>query len=522
MILNQLLLAAILLFAAPLVVIFGPLSHPALITAGMTVVFATTVLALLVPWERIPPLVSAAVPLLDIVAIGLLRESSPTSGFGLIWGFPVMWLAWTFGPLGAVVSTALVSVSYWLLNMFGTSTVTTLASILFPTTIAALATIAVMMARRAEAQRDLLEQQSRALQRTAERARRQEALVTDVLDAVDFGVIGFDTEGSITITNQTHARLQQIRDRRIDSAFADDGVTPMPRESLPMSRARRGETFAAELIWYGEPGEDRRAFNSTARRVLDSRGQEIGTILVSRDATEEQLALRSREDLMASVSHELRTPLTSILGYLDLAGDDENLSPATRRGLEIAERNAERLLDLIADILAASASQQDGGLTIQPKRSDLADVVRAAIESAQPRAAERRITIDGTGIEPVVASADTHRIRQVVDNLLSNAIKYGYDDGHIDVGCTGDGTNAWIVVRDNGPGILQSEQPKLFDRFFRSETVRHTSTHGSGLGLAISRDIVTSHGGDIAVRSSPGEGATFIVRLPITGPMGDP
>ncbi len=126
----------------------------------------------------------------------------------------------------------------------------------------------------------------------------------------------------------------------------------------------------------------------------------------------------------------------------------------------------------------------------------------------------RGITIDGAEIVPVTADFDARRIRQVIDNLISNAIKYGREDGWIVVRVAGDTRNAWVIVQDNGVGISAAEVPSLFDRFFRADAVRHTSTHGSGLGLAISRDIARSHSGDITAESVLGEGSTFVVRLP--------
>ena len=128
------------------------------------------------------------------------------------------------------------------------------------------------------------------------------------------------------------------------------------------------------------------------------------------------------------------------------------------------------------------------------------------------------MTIDSTAVEPCPTHADPHRLRQVVDNLIGNAVKYGREGGRLEVGCTTDDQHVWIVVRDDGPGITSHDQTRLFERFFRSMSVRNTSTHGSGLGLAISRDIVRAHGGDITVTSTVGAGATFVVRLPITSP----
>jgi signal transduction histidine kinase len=238
-------------------------------------------------------------------------------------------------------------------------------------------------------------------------------------------------------------------------------------------------------------------------------------VVVSRDVTVEEQARRAREDLIASVSHELRTPLTSIIGYLELALDDDTIADGTRDRLAVAERNASRLLELVADILAVSSTSREGiGVDLELRPADVSAIVRAAIESMAPRAADHGIRIETTGIDEVRALVDARRLRQVVDNLLSNAVKYIPRGGAVAVTVTTDVHSVLIAVADDGPGISPSEQARLFERFFRGDAVRKSSTHGSGLGLAISRDLVRAHGGEITVRTAPGEGATFTVRLP--------
>lgn len=519
-ILNQLLLAAVVLLSTVLVVLLGQYTQISSLSVALALIAAATAAALLVPWRILPRPLTAIVPAVDIVAIALLREASPASGQGLLLAFPVMWIAWSFGRVATVVAVLSTILLYWASILLGGDGVVTASALLLPVSLVALATITHIMSRRISAQRSLLDKQSRFLERAVERAHRHEDTMSEVLDAVDFGVIRIAADGSLVVSNEAQSRLHRDRER---VAYAADGVTPLDPEQLPLARARRGESFEGELVWYGEPGAGRRALSVTARRLSSTQGGEAGTIVVSRDVTAEELALRAREDLVASVSHELRTPLTSIVGYLDLVLDDESLPQPAARSLKIAQRNAERLLELIGDILAASAAPRgDAGLQLVPVRTDLAELVAAAVESAAPRAAERDIAIDGSGVEAAVAVADPLRIRQVVDNLLSNAIKYNRDGGRVEVGCTSSGASAWIVVRDDGPGIGEQELPRLFDRFFRADAVRKTSVHGSGLGLAISRDIVRAHGGDITVRSALGEGATFLVRLPAGGPEPEP
>lgn len=520
--LNQLLLGALVLVVAAMAILGGFPGDRGLFFAGVLLVFAACGLALLVPWNSIHPLVSAVIPVSDIVAIALMRESSIDAGFGLLWIFPAMWLAGSFSVAGLWFAILSICGTFWVQSL-GPDRGVTLSSLLVPFAVVALSSTAYLTSRRARVQRRLLDSQTALLGEALARARQQEETLTEVLDTVDFGIIRVDEKGKVSVTNEAHGRLQRARDTddpdgdsTVVPAFGVDGVTPLAPPQQPFARALRGEAFDDEVVWYGEPGEPRRALTVTARRVSDDDGSAAGSVIVSRDITAELSAIRAREDLVASVSHELRTPLTSIVGYLELVLDDDDLSPSARRGLEVAERNANRLLAIVADILAASSAERSTiDLSIHPQATDVSAIAAAAIELHAPRAAERDITIDASGIEPAVAYVDPSRLRQVLDNLLSNAVKYNEDGGSIAVGSTTDGAHTWIVVRDTGTGISAAELPRLFDRFFRSESVRKTSTHGSGLGLSISRDIVRSHGGEITVQSEPGVGTTFVVRLPV-------
>jgi signal transduction histidine kinase len=257
----------------------------------------------------------------------------------------------------------------------------------------------------------------------------------------------------------------------------------------------------------------------TARRMRDAHGADAGAVLIARDVTRELTALRARDRLVASVSHELRTPLTSVLGYIDLAIDNLDRPELALKDLEIASRNGERLLEIVADILAASSSSRLSiDMTISPEDVDVADIVRACAEAWRPRAAERAVTILTRDVEQAHAFADPLRLRQVVDNLMSNAVKYNRDGGEASIGCTSDGDSTWIVVRDTGAGITPADQERLFERYFRARN----DVEGTGLGLSISRDIARAHGGDITVQSARGVGSTFIVQLPATAAAATP
>ncbi|MFN3950031.1 ATP-binding protein [Microbacterium sp.] len=514
---NQMLLAAATLLGVIVSMLVDQVTDPPLFFAGAALLFACAIFAVLLPWERLPRWWAALLPIIDVLAVACMRESAPLAGLGLLWTFPALWIGTVFGLRGVIAMSAAVTVVMIHQSISVELHRFTASTLVLPFVVAALSSIAHFTARRAKAQRELLEKQSAELRRAVDRARRQEDLVTEVLDAVDFGVTRITAAGEFAVTNTAHARLLNTTDalgREIE-VFAADGATSIAAEATPLARARAGEVFEGELVWYGAPGEDRRALSVTARRLPAAENGEENGVVVSRDVTVEEQARRAREDLVASVSHELRTPLTSIIGYLELALDDPSIAPGTRERLSVAERNASRLLELVADILAMSATSREGvGVELELRSTDISAVVRAAIESIAPRAADHGVQIDSSEVVQVRAVVDARRVRQIVDNLLSNAIKYIPRGGSVAVAVQQDVHSVSIVVSDDGPGISTTEQGRLFERFFRGDAVRKSSAHGSGLGLAISRDLARAHGGEVSVRTAPGEGATFTVRLP--------
>jgi signal transduction histidine kinase len=236
-----------------------------------------------------------------------------------------------------------------------------------------------------------------------------------------------------------------------------------------------------------------------------------------RHAREEaQAANRAKDEFLATLSHELRTPLNAILGWSRLLMSG-NLNPETsKRAIEIIDRNTRLQAQLIEDLLDISRIIT-GKLRLELRAVPVASIVESAVESVRPAADARRLSLD-VNLEAAdeLVLCDPARMQQVIWNLLSNAIKFTPEEGRIFIGARRDRQTLTIDVTDTGMGIDPAFLPFVFDRF-RQQDAASTRIHGGlGLGLSIVRHLVELHGGTVEARSAgPGQGATFLVRVPV-------
>jgi signal transduction histidine kinase len=226
---------------------------------------------------------------------------------------------------------------------------------------------------------------------------------------------------------------------------------------------------------------------------------------------------RMKDDFVASVSHELRTPLTSIRGYLELLreGDAGELTDEQQQFVAIVERNSDRLLRLVGDLLFV-AQVEAGKITLEPESTHVEELVRQAVDAARPAAREKdiEIVLDLDGIGEL--HADRARLAQVLDNLISNALKFTAPGGHVSVRTSRYADMGVIEVSDDGMGMSDEDQGRLFQRFFRTVSATDQAIQGTGLGLAIVKAIVEAHDGVISVKSVEAKGTVFRVELPLT------
>ncbi|MET4639352.1 HAMP domain-containing sensor histidine kinase [Mycetocola sp. 2940] len=516
----QLLLAVgVLILICILLVIDIDLSSEPLLLVGVAVIFLATMAASAVPWRKFPRRATMILPVLDIIGIGLIEAGEPSLGAALFLVFPVIWLATYYGLFGAILGptfSSLVVGLNWLINT--TNAVDTPTLLVLGIVFAFVSTASYLGTQKNLAQRRLLRQQAMLLEEAFDRTRRQERTLDEVINAVTFGVVAYDRSARPTMVNRAHR--ERLRQFGFDESeivpevvYREDRVTPFLEDERPHKRLARGESFDDVVMWYGDPGGYRMALAVTGRPLSNAAGQQDGSVWVSRDITAELEAIGARDDLVVSVSHELRTPLTSILGYLELVLDGDDLGEESRTHIEVALKNADRLLSLVSDLLVASHDDQVGFL-LNFAPTDLAVIAKQSIQALKPVAEERKISLLLTTIGDPVVYADEFRVRQVIDNLLSNAVKYNNTGGRVSIAVIGDFHEVEIFVSDTGRGMTEEEQKNLFERFYRAESVRNTTIHGTGLGLSISREIARAHGGDVRMSASSPSGTTMVVTIP--------
>ncbi|MDI3329711.1 MAG: PAS domain-containing sensor histidine kinase [Micrococcus sp.] len=501
----------------------GPADTPAFF-AGVAGVLLLTVAATVVPWNRLPLLAYWSIPLLDFITIAAIWDSARhvLDGMTMLSAFPVFWLAWSgvypvWGISLGFIGSAMVTWWPYFLDREVLPPEDLLRPVLVPVFMLAMAIAASVLARSMDRQRDELQGVVRSI-------RQQNRRLETVLDTTDVGIVVTDRDGNGLIMNSAQRRqhligqpegMQDAPERDL-LVFEADGRTPVPEVDRPVYRAVHGESFAGRLYALGVDGSQQ-FLTVSAQAMTDDDGEFDGTVVVFQNVTDLIDAIRSREKFVADVSHEFRTPLTSIIGFLDLAIEDEQDEEISRY-LRTCQRNAERLLTLVNTLLDSASSNS----AVAPEPTDLARLVRHSVESAQIRANHAEITLVSELPENLPLQADKVKISQVADNLISNAIKYTQAGGTVTVTVRQAGECAELEVADNGFGLTPEEQEKLFTNFYRTEHVRRAAIPGTGLGLAITRAYVRAHGGEISVSSEKDVGSTFTVSIPVDGPPPEP
>jgi PAS domain S-box-containing protein len=375
-------------------------------------------------------------------------------------------------------------------------------------------------------------------QRAAERAVRLERCrLLNLVQTLRDGVLLLDEEHRVTVVNDALQRQLGLTGRMagpgrdwgrmltsLQESFADRaGAAARLNEIVSAGRAVVGEEIALH---------DGRVLELDFI-PLDSDGRRRGTLVHTRDVTSRVAVRRGLEErnralaegaalntqFVASVAHELRGPLSSVVAFGHLLGDEASgtLSEDQRTYLDVIDRNANRLLRLIEDLLLLSRLESRT-LQLKPGPVHIPELIAAAVTERTPAALAAGLQLAADTVEGPVVVCDETRIHQVLDNLLGNALKFTPSAGQVTVRARPAADGWRLEVTDTGVGIPAVELPRLFSAFFRGSNVAAAAGRpglpGTGLGLVVSRAIVELHGGTIQVASTEGVGTTVTVSLP--------
>lgn len=341
-----------------------------------------------------------------------------------------------------------------------------------------------------------------------------------ILRSMAEGVAAVDAHSRLVFCNEAFAKIWNID---VEDAVGRSAIEvirqPDVLELIPEALAT-GKTLIGEISFGGARP---RNFSATVAPITPFEAADSpssasrGVVIVLHEITELRHLEQIRKDFVANVSHELRTPLTAIQGFAEtlLTGALEDKAN-NRRFVEIIGNHAARLARLSNDLLRLSQIEA-GKMNADFQPVDLKLLVDGGIEAARAAAAQKKLTI----AEPALPSnlprvrGDANLLRDVLRNLLDNAIQYTPAGGRVDVTVTVNDGLAVVTVSDTGIGIPQSDQPRIFERFYRVDAARSREVGGTGLGLAIAKHVVEAHGGKIWVESQVGNGSAFHFSVPV-------
>lgn len=547
--------------AAALVAALWPsilVTQPYSLALGCIVMLFATGIAFYYSSLSRPTRWSLLVPGFSLLAIALLRYATggSTSLFSSLIILPVVWIAaqpgrrWTlvaaFGTSAALLLPFLLdwhaptNPAEWLRGLF-TPIVFGLAALVINELSRQGRQQLVSIQQLAQEGEKLLVESLAVAARLKENESKLHAadrLTRSVLDGVtEQSVIGSDLTGLIDVWNPGATALlgftpsetqgkrhvidfhvgAELEDRSRELNYPPGETVLSPGFSALVESARLGRPEVRDWKYVRQDGSEVSVSVAVTRRV-DDHGAAVGYIFVATDITKALEVARLKDEFVGLISHELRTPLSSILGYLELMRDDDEspLSDEQLKYLEVAERNAHRLLRLVGDLLF-TAQVSSGKFPLDISQVALGDVVSAAVLSARPVASTAGVELlIEVPAQPVLVRGDAVRLGQACDNLISNAIKFTPRGGTVTVSLSAAGEHALVTVRDTGIGIPAAELDQLGAQFFRASTATRNAVPGVGLGLTITKAIVTAHEGELNIESEEGVGTAIIMSLPLS------
>ncbi|MFZ5809764.1 MAG: ATP-binding protein [Chloroflexota bacterium] len=322
-----------------------------------------------------------------------------------------------------------------------------------------------------------------------------------ILTQVQDGVLVLDQNEQVLLINRAcldafHLTEEEALGRQVTQVIANEDLQIILQQSPPQ-RIKGGEVRL----------EDGRVWNCQVTAI-----PEVGMVITMQDISHLKELDRVKSEFVSTVSHDLRSPLTAILGYTELIGRVGPLNERQQEFIRRVQASVQGITALISDLL--DLGRIEAGLDARKELLDLQPLIRHTIENLSGLVAQKEQELR-VEVKPPLAMiwGNAVRIQQMLANLISNAVKYTPAGGKLGLRAWQEGEQVILQVWDTGQGIPLSEQPYIFDKFFRGSNLPE-DVAGTGLGLTIVKSIVEDHQGRIWVESQPGNGTTFTVVLP--------
>ena len=337
------------------------------------------------------------------------------------------------------------------------------------------------------------------MQRMFSEIGQQKEELNSIIHSLQEGLLVLDRQGRIIRANESFWKI--IGNQGLEGKHYWEAIrSPQMAELLKKAGSERKNYL--EEVPLGQ-----RVFICSVAPL--KKGEDI--VVIFHDITEIKNAEKVKKDFVVNVSHELHTPLTAIKGYAETLLEEVPAEPG-KKYIEIIQRNTDRLINIVNDLLMLSSLEE--GASLELEVIDLRSFIENVARIFDQRLKDKQLALVVEVKESLPAiKADQFKLEQVVVNLLDNAVKYT-ERGEIVVSVDIHDQQVSIQVRDTGIGIPKDAIPRIFERFYVVDKSRSRKSGGTGLGLSIVKHIVLLHNGAIRVESTPGEGTTFTVTLP--------
>lgn len=358
-------------------------------------------------------------------------------------------------------------------------------------------------------------QLARELDRTVKRLQHESMKTTAVLESMGDGVVVLSADGSVDLWNRAAADLVTAATRSDHPSLRPD----LSRAVLPLFTQAMEESAHLER----DIEIDRRQYTLKISPIAGSGATAPGAVCVFRDTSERRAFEEMRREFVANVSHELRTPLTSIKGFLEAIVDGVARNPQeVEEYLRIAIEETDRMRRLALTLLDLT-SIESGEVRLSRRNERLQGIIARALDKMTPQIRTKEIEVELVIPDHLpLLHVDSDKIEQVLLNLLDNAVRYSPRAGVIAVvaaslpakGRPDGATVVRVEVQDSGPGLDEVERGRVWERFYRRDRSRQSTTGGAGLGLAIAKELIEAHGGTVGAQSSPKGGSSFYFEIP--------